>query len=138
MGAANINQKLATFAPSAPLRDFVSHYWLSFDNPDLTYPVLPDGAVDLVFQACGASAQSLIYGTTTTRTDISLARHSHYLGIRFRPGQSRHFMKAAAQELTDGCESAQGLLSFSLDGVSEKLAERRVLPSQQLVGKPFD
>lgn len=109
--------------PSTPLRDFVSHYWLSQDNPDLTHTVLPDGSVDLVVEVSASSAASMVYGTTTMRTDIRLEQGSHYLGIRFKPGQSRHFFSAAPHELTDACEPAQGLLLFGLDDVPQKIAD---------------
>lgn len=99
----------------------VSHYWLSLDNADLTHAVLPDGAVDLVIRTCGTSTQSRVYGTTTSRTDVALEQHNDYFGICFKPGQSRHFIDAAANELTDGCEIAEGLLSFSLAGVAERI-----------------
>ena len=128
--------RFITVAPSERLREFVSHYWLSLNNPDLIYPALPDGAVDLVIKARGASALSWVYGTTTTRTDIVLEQHSHYLGVRFRPGQSRHFINAAARELTDTCELSEGLLLFSLNDVLENVATEAVFHqlNQLLVG----
>lgn len=106
-------------SPSPLLRDFVSHYWLSLNNADSTYPVLPDGAVDLVVEVRGDSMLNSVYGTTTARADIPVEPGSHYLGIRFRPGQSRHFLGASAYELTDSCEQAQGLLRFGLEDVPE-------------------
>ena len=115
------NQRYVTYSPSARLREFVSHYWLSLDNPDVTYTALPDGAVDLVVHVDGRTARSWVYGTTTLPTDISLQQHSHYLGIRFRPGQSRHFINAMAHELTDRHEAANHVLRFSLDEVPERL-----------------
>lgn len=114
-----IRPALTTVLPSRPLRSLISHYWLSFDNPDATHVVLPDGAVDLVIRQCGASAQSWVYGTSTSRFVVALEQHAHYFGIRFKPGQSRHFMKAAPIEITDRCEAAKGLLRFSLDSVLE-------------------
>lgn len=109
-----------------PLRDFISHYWLSLDNADLMHTVFPDGAVDLVVKACGTTARGSVYGTTTTRTEVRLDQGSHYLGIHFKPGQSRHFFAAAAHELTDACEDTQGLLLFGLDDVPETLASHDV------------
>jgi AraC-like DNA-binding protein len=110
-------------APAGPLRAVVSHYWLSRDNQDPTYEVLPDGAVDLVVEVNGAHASSRLYGTTTAPTDVVLTPHSQYLGIRFRPGQSRHFIKPTAHELTDASAAAPGLLRFALDAAPEKLSE---------------
>lgn len=105
--------------PSEPLRKFVSHYWLSLDNAEPTCPVFPDGAVDLVIQVTGGSASSWLYGTTTTRTDLPLALHDRYLGVRFKPGQARHFIDVPAHELTDGKLHAQDVLDFPLHGLPE-------------------
>jgi AraC-like DNA-binding protein len=118
--------RLTTAAPSLLLRNFVSHYWLSLDNTDLTHAALPDGAVDLVVSTHGSSTRSWVYGTTTTRTDIGLEPNNHYLGVRFKPGQSRHFINAATYELTDRCEPAGGLIHFSLDQLSENIANQDV------------
>lgn len=107
--------------PSAPLRDFVGHYWLSLDNRTPTFAALPDGAVDLVIEVRGSSGVGWVYGTTTTRTEVILGQGSHYLGIRFRPGCSRHFLAAAAHELTDACEPARGLILFGLGNVPERI-----------------
>jgi len=122
MGAVVITPKYKIFSPSASLRDYVSYYWLSLDNPDMSYMALPDGAVDLVIQVCATGAETWVYGTTTARTDILVNQQCHYLGIRFKPGQSRYFMTAAAHELTDGYELSQGLLRFSLDDVFKEVA----------------
>ncbi|MGB3942718.1 MAG: AraC family transcriptional regulator [Candidatus Manganitrophaceae bacterium] len=122
METSAMNHRLVTIASSLPLRNFVSHYWLSLDNPDLTHAVLPDGMVDLVIKVCGATARSWVYGTTTIRTDLRLEQGSHYLGIRFKPGQSRHFVSVAAHELTDAREPSQGLLLFTLNDVPENIA----------------
>ena len=114
-----IHPKLIVVLPSQLLRGFISHYWMSLDNPDAAYSILPDGAVDLVINQSGMSTQSWAYGTSTSKSVVALEQHAHYFGIRFKPGQSRHFMKAAANELTDRCEPAKGLLSISLDSVLE-------------------
>ena len=82
---------------------------------------LPDGAVDLVVQVNGASVGSWIYGTTTSRVDIALIQPCHYLGIRFRAGQSRHFINATARELIDRSEVTDGLLQFNLGDIPETL-----------------
>jgi AraC-like DNA-binding protein len=111
--------KFYTKQASKPLSAWVSHYWLSLDSTQPTHSVLPDGAVDVVIQITGSSARSWVYGTSTVRTDIALNPHSRYLGIRFKPGQSRHFIQAAASELTDRCEDSDGLLRFPLDSVLE-------------------
>lgn len=107
--------------PAEPLRAYVGHYWLSLDNPDETYAVLPDGTVDVVFTVGATACQVSIFGTTTSRTQIPLNVGSHYLGIRFRPGQSRHFADAHAPELTNSNRPAEGLLFRDIVGVADSI-----------------
>ncbi len=108
--------------PDRRLADFVSHYWLSRDNALACHPVLPDGCVDIVVEATGCASRSWIFGTTTRRTDIPVIPGRHYLGIRFNPGKSRHFVDVPARELTDARVSAQGLRCFPIDGIAEQVA----------------
>lgn len=108
--------------PHQGLRPYISHYWLSRDNREERYTVLPDGSVDLVLVSDGASGHAYLYGTTTVSGDVALAAGHHYLGVRFRPGQSRHFLRAVAVELTDTHEAAAGLLAFELRDIPEQLA----------------
>ena len=105
--------------PSIPLRNYIRHYFLSRDNSQEIFSALPDGAVDLVIRVDGRTSQDLVYGSSTQRFDVPLAQGSHYLGIRFRPGQSRHFLKVAAVELTNTFESAKELCKFDLYGMPE-------------------
>ena len=87
--------------PDQKLARFISHYWLSVSNPFPAQRILPDGRVDLVIESTGSAAQSWIYGTTTRPATVPITRGFHYLGIQFKPGQSRHFVTLPAQELTD-------------------------------------
>lgn len=118
--------RFITRLPSAALRDYVSHYWLSRNNRDATHCVLPDGAVDLVIQVRSGFADSLVYGTTTIRHDVGLDRGTHYLGVSFRPGQSRHFMRTAALELTDTHEPAREVLRLDLSDLAEMVGANSV------------
>ncbi|WP_157981834.1 AraC family transcriptional regulator [Aliidiomarina soli] len=97
--------------PAAPLRPFISHYWLSRNNTSPTHTVLPDGAVDLVVVTGGSGRQRAdMFGTSRCRTQLLLELGVEYLGIRFRPGQSRHFLDATAAELTNLAVPAHGQL----------------------------
>jgi AraC-like DNA-binding protein len=111
-----------TVLPQASLRPYVSHYWLSRHNREARHAVLPDGALDLVLEIDGPHCQAHVFGTTTTRYELALRRGGHYLGLRFRPGQSRHFLRAAAAELTDTHAAAAGLLAFDLQDLPEQAA----------------
>ncbi len=117
---AIINQTVVTL-PSPGLWDFVSHYWLGRHNTDQSYPVLPDGAVDLVIRIDQRAWQGHVFGSTTSRTDTPLVMGSHYLGVSFKPGQSRHFLRVAAMEITDRHEPSNGLISFDLCDIPERI-----------------
>lgn len=114
--------------PAGPLREYVSHYWLSLDNADETYSVLPDGAVDVVVAVGRTTCQVDIFGTTTSRTELPLDVGSHYLGIRFKPGQSRHFLDVHASELTNTNRSAEGLFLPNMLGIAESIAADSLFP----------
>lgn len=107
--------------PNAALAGFVSHYWLSLNNTRPAQTILPDGCVDLVIEADGASAQSWVYGTTTGPVSVPIRLGVHYLGIQFKPGQSRHFVALPAKELTDSHAPAPEVLRFALDGIAEQI-----------------
>lgn len=106
--------------PTVALRALVSHYWLETGGTSAVYTALPDGAVDWVIELLPSSFQSWVYGTTTARMVFPLDSQARYIGVRFRPGCARHFMRIAARELTDRHEPAQGLLRFPLAEFAEQ------------------
>lgn len=112
--------------PAAALRPFVKHYWLSLDNRDPAHRVLPDGCIDLVIERSGGDWCAWGYGSTTRPALVACTAGRHYLGIRFRPGQARHFIAAAASELTDRREPAAALARFALEPVAERLIDAEV------------
>lgn len=108
--------------PSDGLSRFISQYWLSLNSSASLYTALPDGCVDLVFEVTANDCRSWVYGTTTRRTDIACTPGSHYLGIRFQPGQSRHFINAAAHEITDCHTDLQALMQFPAEIIATRIA----------------
>ncbi|WP_171013803.1 helix-turn-helix domain-containing protein [Chitinivorax sp. B] len=104
-----------TALPAPELRPWISHYWLSLHNLAEAYAVLPDGAVDLVIKISPYEATAWLYGCTTQPVDVALSRGCHYLGVRFQPGQSRHFIDVTAAELTNHAVPAAGLLRVLMD-----------------------
>src|SRR5690349_15181897 len=83
--------------PAAPLRSWIDHYWLSLGNDSPAHAILPDGSIDLVIRQGPANASDWtvrVYGTTTSSLSTDLEPGAHYAGIRFKPGQGRHFLKA--------------------------------------------
>jgi len=108
-------------APSAPLADFISHYWLCRGNQDDTHAIVPDGSVDVVIRVSDRTSKCAVFGTATRRRSIQLEMGAHYLGIRFKPGRARHFLAASALELTDRCEDADGVLDFDLGDAPQRI-----------------
>jgi AraC-like DNA-binding protein len=85
------------------------------------YTALPDGCVDLVLEVAPDDHRAWIYGTTSRPTQIACSRGTHYLGIRFQPGQSRHFIHADACELTDTRAELHSLMSFPAEMIGTRL-----------------
>lgn len=108
--------------PAAALQPYISHYWLSLANSDENYPITPDGAVDVIAVVGGATFRVDAFGTTTKRSEIQLEIGSHYLGVRFKPGQSRHFLDIKTSELTNAVYSAEGAFLPDMSGVAESLS----------------
>lgn len=117
---------LIIHAPAAALRPFVAHYWLSLNNLNDAYLVLPDACVDIVLEVTGSDWRAWGYGSTTRPTRLACSPGTHYLGIRFLPGQSRHFLSGHAGELTDRRQDAHDLLPFPLEPVAARVAEADV------------
>ncbi|MEW6703765.1 MAG: DUF6597 domain-containing transcriptional factor [Pseudomonadota bacterium] len=112
-----------THQPPAPaLRRHVECYWRSLDNAQAQLLVVPDGCVDVVLQVHAGRWQAQAYGSTTRATTLPIRPGSHYLGIRFRPGRSRHFLQACAAELTDAQHDARALLQLPLEPLAERIA----------------
>ena len=109
------SQAMMRFVPSQSVRRFVDHYWLAAESRDPHYEILPDGAIDVVLLVDGSRTVVSVYGTTTRATGVPLVPGGHYLGIRFRPGGSRHFLDASARELTDNVAPVSGVLSTALE-----------------------
>lgn len=117
-----VNSGVLMRPPDECLAPFVSHYWLIRENLAPTYTALPDGCIDIVIEATESVARGWVYGTTTRRTEIPVDCRRHYLGIRFKPGQSRHFVAVPARDLTDHHVPARDVLGFSLDRIAERVA----------------
>ena len=108
--------------PAAGLARYVSQYWLSLDNTSPVYAALPDGCVDLVLEVTQHEHRSWLYGSTTRPTAIACRVGTHYLGIRFHPGQSRHFISSAAHEITDCRADLHTLMRFPSERIAARIA----------------
>jgi AraC-like DNA-binding protein len=100
--------------PAPSLAPYVKHYWLSPRSTARVHTVLPDGCVDVVLEVTGGRCEAWAFGSTTRPVEVACIPGASYFGIRFRPGRSRHFLRAAAVELTGRRASASGLLRFDV------------------------
>ncbi|UWN50132.1 Bifunctional transcriptional activator/DNA repair enzyme Ada [Alcanivorax sp. ALC70] len=91
---------LSLHRPDARLTDLISHYWLSGDSAGGEHLVLPDGCVDLVLRL-DRTATFQVFGTRTRPCPVPVTAGASYLGIRFRPGMSRHFQLPPGRFLTN-------------------------------------
>lgn len=101
--------------PSAPLAAWVDHYWFSQAANAPVTVLLPDGRVDVVLERTGTRTLVAAYGSVTTRTTLTLTPGARYVGIQFRAGCARHFLDAAAHELTDRAAAGSDVLKFGLN-----------------------
>lgn len=110
------------FKPSQRLQPYIDCYWLSNNQQATQHTILPDGCVDIVFALSGEQLKGFVYGTTTQSLYLPIQAHTQYLGIRFKAGQSRHFLLSPALELTNTSQTLQYLLRFSIDPIIDQFA----------------
>jgi AraC-like DNA-binding protein len=103
--------------PRPALRPFVECYWTRHfvlpPTAEDVYRVLPDGCLDIVFNfgdpwvrrgPHGAHVdreRSRVVGTMTRPLLAQSGRQADFLGVRFRPGKARSFLKVPNGEITD-------------------------------------
>ena len=121
MSPPAIPNSFSTHSPRGRLAHYVSHYWLSLNNDAPVYTALPDGCVDVVLEVMRDDHGAWIYGSTTQPPEIACARGAHYLGIRFQPGQSRHFIDTTADEITDARADLHGLMQFPAETIATRI-----------------
>ena len=87
--------------PHPALRPFVDRLWVSAsDAPTGPRRILPDGCIDLIVDLLdGARAQAV--GTMTRAVMLRPAPAVRLVGVRFRPGGARPFLRLPADDLTD-------------------------------------
>jgi len=101
MDDTRLSGTLQRFPPAPALRGLVSHYWLSLDGGAGGHTVLPDGCVDLVLRLEHGDGDWSAFGSSTRPATVPVSVASRYFGIRFQPGQSRHFLSVPGRLLTD-------------------------------------
>jgi AraC-like DNA-binding protein len=91
--------------PIGRLAQFVECFWMS--QPDIQTPetgeirVVPDGCIDLIFDATPGMENAFWVGTMTTSLCLNGTASRSLLGIRFHPGGARQFLPCSAAELVN-------------------------------------
>ena len=93
--------RLARVEPAVDLAPFVDYFWIvDWQLPDGATHVqrtLPYPCVNLVFDA----GRTAIFGVMTGAFEYTLTGSGRVLGVRFRPGAFRGFLKTKVQSITD-------------------------------------
>jgi len=92
--------------PCAALRPYVECFWSRSGQADAAaapgHRVLPDGCLDIVFDfGDSPSWRAAVVGTMTRALVVEPGRREDFLGVRFRPGKARAFLRPPADEFTD-------------------------------------
>jgi AraC-like DNA-binding protein len=93
--------RLETFVPDADLAPFVEHFWLvTWTLPDGVVHMqrtLPSPCIHVVFDA----GRTAVFGVMTGAFEYTLRGTGRVLGLRFRPGAFRGFLKQPVQSATN-------------------------------------
>ncbi|MRW90131.1 helix-turn-helix domain-containing protein [Duganella sp. FT80W] len=128
-GAGEKMFRLERYLPEADLAPFVEHFWLvAWSLPDGVVHVqrtLPRHAIHVVFDA----GRTAVFGVMTGSFEYTLQGAGRVLGISFRPGAFRAFLRAEVQSITDRQLPLSAV--FDCDDVE---AERSVLKAADDAG----
>lgn len=111
--------------PARNLLPFISHYWMSCDGESVAHPILPGCCIDVVFEI-GPTVGSRVYGAATQKSSCAISFASHYLGICFLPGQSRHFLKCPAVHFTDNSVEVSALAGLRGESLADDIGFKAV------------
>ncbi|WP_444997278.1 DUF6597 domain-containing transcriptional factor [Aliikangiella sp. IMCC44359] len=98
------NEPVKYFSPASCLSQYIEVYWLGYNTCQEFHKVEPDGVVDIVVST-SKTVKVFCFGTATQVALAPLELGARYFGIRFRPGQTRHFFPMNVSHLTNGSVS---------------------------------
>ena len=100
-GAAEKIFRLERYLPEADLAPFVEHFWLvAWSLPEgvtHTQRTLPRPSIHVVFE----TGHTAVFGVMTGSFEYTQRGSGRVLGVSFRPGAIRAFLKAEVQSITD-------------------------------------
>ena len=116
--------------PDARLSEHVDCYWTSEVLPGEagTRAVLPDGCIDLIFDATTAKLE--VVGTMTRAVFLEGRGPAQFVGVRFKPGGAVPFLHERADRMTDRVEDSALLLGREAREVQDVLTAQSDLQEQ--------
>lgn len=118
------NFSLRRYYPSARLSRFIEHYWIIHwdlrSRPDYTSEVLPHPCVNVTF----TRERGWITGVTTDKYTYRLEGKGDVLGIRFRPGAFRPFLRRSVADITDATLPATDIFPAADDAFRKRPLNR--------------
>lgn len=118
--------------PSEALKPFVDCFWARVGWPGLETRVLPDGAVDIIFDLAAPSPPmaALVVGTMTAPVVVEPPRTCDYVAVRFHPGGAQPLFGSSMQELSDHREDLGSMWSSQVASEwTERLKETESTPA---------
>ncbi len=120
-------------APHAALARHIECFWSRTTEPSpAPYRVLPDGAMDFIFQLAG-SGQARVVGTMTRALVVPPvlppmlppilppASRPDLVGVRFRPGGMAAFLPEHAAKLTDRSEAVEAVAGVAVAALCDRM-----------------
>ncbi len=113
-------------APHAALAQHIECFWSSraesspAEPTSASHRVLPDGAMDFIFQLAG-SGQARVVGTMTRALVLPPAPGPDLVGVRFRPGGLAAFLPEHAATLTDRSEAVEEVAGVAAGAICDRL-----------------
>lgn len=121
--------RLERYLPADDLAPFVEYFWLvAWSLPDGVTHVqrtLPRHAIHVVFD----EGRTAVFGVMTGSFEYTLRGSGRVLGVSFRPGAFRAFLRAEVQSITD-----RELPLSAVFACDDAAAERRVLDATDDAG----
>ncbi len=112
----------ATFGVDPALAEHVHGYWrLSVVNPPARLRVVPDGHVDLVFDA--ERREAYVAGPRDTPLEVEHARATELLGVTLSPGSAMALLALEAGALSPGWSPLESVLGERGRALAERVAD---------------
>jgi|HubBroStandDraft_6_1064221.scaffolds.fasta_scaffold316091_1 AraC-like DNA-binding protein len=137
------------YPASAELSQYVECFWSRTSQPDDlsdvapdAHLVLPDGCIDIVFNFSDGAhrvwnvaeeppPRSSVVGTMTRPLQVQTGGRVRFIGVRFKPGKSHHFVGVPAGEITNLTPALDDIWPADTRGIEDTLSDL-TRPDQQV------